>query len=141
MTDLYSIACFSLEHGLNINRTIKKDRIKNLPKSFGAFVAVYRSIRDTLPSWPQNIHGCIGNWDDKFQSYGDATLIDIIASVSNSAVNTDDRRHYFKNSLFSDVGSSFKVYFMVEPTIFDTTTINDNEYFDNKTYGLIVQSS
>ena len=56
--------------GLNLHvnkQTITRAK-KSIPKKcFGAFVTVKRSQYQRLKKWPEEIHGCIGDWDHNYK--------------------------------------------------------------------------
>jgi len=112
--------------------------------TFGIFVGIERSTAHTLPSWPINIHGCIGYWDPKYRVMNKKSIIEKIIDVARDATWQDDRRKYFPHSIYIDLHAKYKIYFMLEPIHkinYQTGMIDDlNEIFDNNKYGLIVES-
>ena len=62
---------FYNEFKFNITQSqfnITQSQINKIPtKCFGAFISVKRSKSQTLKEWPENIHGCIGNWSNDYK--------------------------------------------------------------------------
>jgi AMMECR1 domain-containing protein len=110
-------------------------------KTFGVFSTVMRSQR--LKKWPEDIHGCIGYWDDDYQNLSHKTIIKKIIQVSNDATHRDSRKNYFKNPIYLDLNSEYELTFMLNPIHLinnESGFIKDlNKQFDNSLYGLIVQ--
>ena len=121
---------------------IDKESLQLIPNNtFGVFVSVERFHK--LPKWPEEIHGCIGNWNDDFSTMDKTKIIDTIKKVSYDATWNDDRRKYFSMSIYSDINSKYKIYFMLNPVLkidSETGIMENNQKFNNKEYGLIVRS-
>lgn len=110
---------------------------------FGVFAGVTRSAQHTLSTWPKNIHGSIGYWDDKFTKLSPKSLCNRTFNVALDAVFNDDRRTYFPE-LLTDVDAVLDIKFMCLP-IRDVderagTFKDDGSLFSNNTWGLIVQT-
>ncbi len=109
---------------------------------FGVFVTIERKNRD--------IHGCIGSWDDSFNSYNN--IKNRLIDAAESASRKDERRLKF-SSLLSDLQSIVRVSYMVLPVRkidndgyieksnnFSLLLDSQREKFDNNKYGIIVNS-
>jgi hypothetical protein len=110
---------------------------------FGVFVGVTRSKAQSIPDWPQNIHGSIGYWDRKFQCIEPEPLCMHTHRVAFDAVFNDDRKKYFP-SLLTDVDAVLDVKFMCLPIKdVDATTglFVDGSPFTNNEWGLLVQTN
>ena len=102
-------------------------------QTFGFFITVHRS--NPLSEWPQDIHGCIGYWEDKRMSK--AAIIGKIPGIANSSFFTDTRVQYHAVPLIEDPDSIIEISFMQLPL---TPILGDRKTFDNEKYGLIVDS-
>jgi AMMECR1 domain-containing protein len=116
---------------------IPEDTKKNIripQQTFGFFITVHRS--QPLSKWPQDIHGCIGYWEDKRMSK--AAIIGKIPGIANSSFFTDTRVQYHAVPLIEDPDSIIEISFMQLPL---TPILGDRKTFDNEKYGLIVDSN
>lgn len=137
MNDLVSVA---------INRAFANEKtcnsIENIPdNAFGVFVTVKRHHR--LTKWPEDIHGCIGRWDENFKIVTKENMLNYIKEVGHSATHSDSRKDYFKEHLVFDLKSMYVITFMLSPIMpIDSNGIvkKINKLFDNNIYGIIVQS-
>ena len=105
---------------------------------FGVFVTIHRFKK--LRNWPEDIHGCIGYWDNRYKKLSQQELYDKIMSVSKDAMFNDNRRFYFP-SIENDPTSRIEISLMKQPLykINIDGIINDlGVTFDNNKYGLIV---
>lgn len=135
---------WTIQKGLPLTEPIIVDKSEIPPNCFGAFVSVERSPCQRLPQWPEDIHGCIGDWDHQYQPQSASHIMDIIGRVSYSATHSDSRRHHFPHSLWVDIHARYKVYYMLTPLHHvhpDTGIMATNVPFNNKTHGLIVISN
>jgi AMMECR1 domain-containing protein len=110
---------------------------------FGVFAGVTRSAKHALSSWPRNVHGSIGYWDDEFAKLSPKSLCNRTFKVAFDAVFNDDRRNYFPE-LLTDVDAVLDIKFMCLP-IRDVDELSgaftdDGSLFSNNTWGLIVQT-
>ena len=112
-------------------------------KYFGVFAGVTRSAKHALPNWPVNVHGCIGYWDTAFEQVRPTTLCRRTFKVAADAVARDDRRSYFPD-LLTDVDAELDIKFMCLPIRevdeLTGTFVDDGSPFNNKVWGLIVQT-
>ena len=119
----------------------KTKKVKDNP--FGVFVSIHRYL-SKLKEYPEDIHGCIGYWNNSFNSLSQEELNENIMRVSRDALLTDDRRNYFP-SIETDVLSTVEISYMMKPVFgIDPKTgiiLNKKtEVFNNNEYGLIVSS-
>lgn len=120
------------------------DKNKIPDNCFGAFVSVKRSQK--LNEWPEDIHGCIGNWDNNYKNLEKKRIVEIIGNVSYKATNNDNRKNYFE-TIYKDAYSTYEIDFMLSPVY----EINSNTgkfkknrkdiIFNNSKYGLIVSGN
>lgn len=126
-----------------IDFSIKPNMINQIPNDcFGAFVSVKRSKSQTLKEWPENIHGCIGNWSNDYKSKTKDELFEIMKNVGNNACNSDSRKSYFK-PIYLDSQAYFEVDFMMLPIMSinsKTGIMSNGEVFKNENYGIIVEN-
>ena len=120
----------------------KTKKVKD--NSFGVFISIHRYL-SKLKDYPEDIHGCIGYWNNSFKSLSQQELFDNIMRVSRDALLTDDRRTYFP-SIETDVLSTVEISYMMNPVYeIDPKTgkiLNSKrEVFNNNKYGLIVSSN
>ena len=109
-------------------------KIIRIPQqTFGFFITVHRS--HPLSEWPQDIHGCIGYWEDKRMSK--AAIIGKIPGIANSSFFTDTRSQYHPIPLLEDPDARIEISFMQLPL---TPILGNRKIFDNEKYGLIVES-
>jgi AMMECR1 domain-containing protein len=102
-------------------------------QTFGFFITVHRS--QPLSEWPQDIHGCIGYWEDKRMSK--AAIIGKIPGIAHSSFFTDNRATYHPVLLIEDPDATIEISFMQLPL---TPILGNRKTFDNEKYGLIVES-
>lgn len=119
------------------------DKNKIPDNCFGAFVSVKRNQK--LNEWPEDIHGCIGNWDNNYKNLEKKKIVKIIGDVSYKATNNDNRKNYFE-TIYKDAYSTYEVDLMLSPVY----EINSNTgkfknrkdiIFNNSKYGLIVSGT
>jgi AMMECR1 domain-containing protein len=126
-----------------ISKIFKKTKkVKDNP--FGVFVSIHRYL-SKLKEYPEDIHGCIGYWDNSFKSLSQEELNENIMKVSRDALLTDDRKTYFP-LIETDVLSTVEISYMMNPVYeIDPKTgkiLNSKrEVFNNNKYGLIVSSN
>src|SRR5271154_6631356 len=141
MNDILRIA---ISAGLFRNQTVfDNENIKSaIPdNTFGVFVGIDRSAKHALLDWPNRVHGCIGYWDPDYKVMDKNLILTKMMQVSKSATWEDNRRKYFKHSIYLDLYAKYKVYFMLGPIkeIDNDGFIKETgEMFDNDKYGLIV---
>ena len=128
-----------------VNKDIISSVEKLVPKRcFGVFVSVHRSEQQKLTTYPEDIHGCIGDWDNNYNELSGREIISKMQYVSYKATWNDNRRNYFSKPIFEDAYAKYEVFFMLTPLLdinYHTGKIVDtNEIFDNNKYGLIVES-
>ena len=126
----------------NFSLNVKKKEINKIPdECFGAFISVVRSKSQSLKTWPNDIHGCIGEWDNNFKKKKKDAIFNIMIEVGNSACNKDSRKNNFK-PIFFDSQAEFKVYFMMLPILnIDLNgKMNNGKFFNNNDYGIIVDN-
>ncbi len=125
-----------LEIPYKINTNITFNWI--LPKNtFGLFVSVKRSKKN---KYNDNIHGCIGNWNQNYTNINIPKIINILKNVSYSSTNTDYRKDNF-DELYKDPTAIYEISLMLNPlfTINITSGIMSNGIkFNNNIYGVIV---
>lgn len=118
------------------------------PRTFGVFVGLERSAAQRLPTFPYDIHGCIGYWDPDYKPIGAALASQKIREVAYSANWTDGRSRSHRRPFAQDANGLVKVYFMQLPLQeidFATGTFRKNgkggvRVFDNAVQGLIVDT-
>ena len=106
---------------------------------FGVFVTIRRSQK--LPSYPVDIHGCIGYWSPDYKVLSPPEIISHLMDVSLSAMNNDSRRDYFQ-PIETDLGAIVEIDFMLQPLIpinSETGILENGQQFKNSKYGLIVE--
>lgn len=100
--------------------------IKKYDLFFGLFISVER-INDKLNKFPEEIHGCIGNFNDDFTKFNNVELFENAISLGYKSAFIDSRKKYFQSLLF-DYNAIFKVSYM----IYNIYKINKyNGYFIN----------
>lgn len=134
--------CKSLNFSLSSE--IIKESIKLVPdNTFGVFTTVRRSEFHKLKQWPEDVHGCIGYWDNNYAVMDKNVLIEKMISVAYSATWEDNRKNYFSN-VYEDSYANYEVDFMLKP-IYNldpqTGKLDNGEYFNNDKYGLIVDTN
>jgi len=127
-----------------IPRTIIQQAVNAIPqRAFGVFVTVRRSAQQKRSTWPEDIHGCIGWWDDDFREVDRVRLFLHLMDVAYGASWEDDRRRYFA-PLRLDPSATVEVDFMmlpvyvVDPRSGRLLMFGRTERFNNDQYGLIV---
>jgi len=124
----------------NATSNISTKCIKQISKNvFGVFVTIRRSQK--LPSYPVDIHGCIGYWSPDYKVLSPPEIISHLMDVSLSAMNNDSRRDYFQ-PIETDLGAIVEIDFMLQPLIpinSETGILENGQQFKNSKYGLIVE--
>lgn len=132
---------YSLFHKKLIHNESKL--FKSFPKNvFGVFSTVRRYSK--IKSHPIDIHGCIGYWDNNFNSLSEKNIYNNLLRVSHDAVWTDSRNKYFP-PIEKDPQSLLEIDFMLNPIykINKATGIieNLNAPFSNITFGIIIETA
>jgi len=118
---------------LPIPEDIKK-MIRIPPQTFGFFITVHRS--HSLSKWPEDIHGCIGYWENKRMLK--KAIIGKIPEIAHSSFFSDNRAQYHSVPLLEDPDAIIEISFMQLPL---TPISGNRKTFDNEKYGLIVDSN
>ncbi len=110
---------------------------------FGVFVTIRRSPSQSLDTWPEDVHGCIGHWDPEYKAMDKRALLEAAIRVAGDAARHDDRRRYFP-SLTTDTDALIEVDFMMLPIrrVDAETGMVEGERvpFDNDIFGMIVET-
>lgn len=120
----------------------KKEIMNLFPKNvFGIFTTIKR--HHTLKEYPKDVHGCIGYWDNNYKSLKNNALYDHLLRVSYDSMWKDERHKFFP-SIETDSRSILEIDFMLNP-IYEIDKNNGNiiklnTKFNNKKYGIIIQS-
>ena len=140
----------AIASGININydKNIEIQSLKEIKKhtsnAFGAFISVKRSNEQALEEYPEDIHGCIGDWDKDYNVLPGHDLLNIIKKVSYSATWNDSRRKYFNKHIYHDSYANYEIDYMLSPVYkvdYETgIIIEKNELFNNDNYGLIADN-
>lgn len=108
--------------------------------AFGAFVTIDREL-DRLIEYPEEVHGCHGDYDYSFNTITNNNLINRVIKLGSSTAFTDSRRQYFP-SLLQDYLANIKVSVMLLPVFsvnskgyisYNNNTNNTNNKTNNKT--------
>ena len=132
------IADIAVCSGLNFE-IFEEQKIKcktEIPiQSFGVFVTVKRSEKQRLKKWPEDIHGCIGYWNEQYKELDKNVLLEKVLSLAKKSTWEDSRKeHYDQISL--DAYATYDVSFMMEPVIkidSETGEMTNEELFTNET--------
>jgi hypothetical protein len=116
---------------------------KDFPKNvFGVFSTIRRHSK--LKMHPVDIHGCIGYWDNNFNSLTEKDISYHLLRVSYDSVWTDSRNKYFP-PIQTDPYSLLELDFMLNPIykINRTTGVIEalNRHFSNKNFGIIIETT
>lgn len=122
---------------LNANLPIITNFSSIPENTFGVFVTIHRSLEQTLPSWPEDIHGCIGYWDPQYAAMSRLSLFEKMLDVGHSAMWSDSRRNYFA-AIETDPYSRISIQWMLLPIT--PIAANSSSLYNSVTDGLIVQS-
>lgn len=127
--------------GITSRKFIKKKLASAVPKEcFGVFVSVHRSKSHTKGT--NDVHGCIGFFDNDYKPTDGEIIIEKMTNVAYSATFEDSRKDNFDKPIYLDPLAKFEVIFMLTPLMdidIETGKINGtNEVFDNNKYGIIV---
>ena len=63
--------------------------------AFGVFITIHRNDLSNDKNYNDNVHGCIGNWNNNFETMTKDNIIKSIKQVSYKATWEDNRRNYF----------------------------------------------
>jgi AMMECR1 domain-containing protein len=118
---------------LPVQEDIKK-MIRIPPQTFGFFITIHRS--HPLSKWPEDIHGCIGYWENERMSKEE--IIRKIPGIAQSSFFSDNRAQYYSVLLIEDPDAIIEISFMQLPL---TPISGNRKIFDNEKYGLIVDSN
>jgi AMMECR1 domain-containing protein len=119
----------------------KQDVSNSIPNnSFGVFVTVRRYQK--LNKWPEDIHGCIGYWDNNYNNLSKEQLLENMTRVSYDATWNDSRKSYFKRPVYEDALTTYEIDFMLNPiySVNENGILSNGDVFNNNKYGLIVVS-
>lgn len=110
--------------------------------AFGVFTTIKRSKSQKLEKWPEDIHGCIGQWTPNFKVATPEELNNWTLQTAKQATWEDTRKEYFKE-LYLDVNATIEVQFLLLPlTLLHNQTgyEEQNKYqkFNNATQGLLL---
>lgn len=132
----------SIESGLKINSSNEPSH--NIPSNvFGIFISLERSNFHKLDEWPNEIHGCLGYWNDRYENMNVSDIIYYIKQKSYDSTWNDSRSKYFINSIYTDLCAKYKIYYMLSPIIkinSELGILENGKTFNNDKYGLIVES-
>lgn len=106
---------------------IQKLSLKYPDNVFGVFITTIRE--NPLKNWPNEIHGCIGNWQNNKMNQTQITKN--ICHLSYSSMWEDNRKLYHPNIL-TEPNATLEISFMILP-------IKNAISFNPKTEGLIVE--
>jgi AMMECR1 domain-containing protein len=130
---------YSLFHKELFNN--KKEIMKQFSKDvFGVFTTVRRAI--PLKTYPIDVHGCIGFWDNDFNNLSNESLYHHLLRVSHDSVWQDKRNRFF-GPIEREPDTVLEIDFMLNPIyrINQTTGMISeiNKKFSNKRFGIIIQ--
>jgi hypothetical protein len=120
------------------------DTDKYIPNNcFGVFVTTRRSITHKLKLWPEDIHGCIGNWDSQYNKLPKDIIFKYILETGYKSFFNDSRNKYFK-PMIEDPNLQIEIDYMLDP-IYKVNESNGyiyelNTVFNNKDMGLIYEN-
>ena len=124
------------------NISLRTPNLSTIPKNaFGVFCTIRRSQK--LPTYPEDIHGCIGYWSPDYSIVSPAKLLQHLIDVGRSAMYKDERRTYF-SPIETDSNATIEIDFMLLPTIPInpvTGLLENGDQFANSKYGLIVSDN
>ena len=136
------LTSFAINSALNLNISCDQSHLLSLINKinkkqghiFGVFVSVKRGQK--LKDWPEDIHGCIGYWDNKYKKLENTDLLNHIQRVSNDATWIDSRKKYFSNPVYEDILTNYELYYMKLPLY----VINKNGFiiFNNSKSILVI---
>lgn len=137
-----NILCLAIASALNYPLNRPTVDISAIPKhTFGVFLSIERSGKYLINPSNNNIHGSIGYWNPNYHDLDKNTVLDKIKKVANDSAWKDVRNDNFKYSLYCDMTTIFKIYFMLNPIqrVSENGTIK-KENFNNKKYGIIAEN-
>jgi len=120
------IKLFTISCGLSLPQLSNLNLIYP-PNVFGVFISIIRE--HSLSNWPNEIHGCVGNWSDTVMTPNQIT--DNICRLSESSIWEDNRRHYHP-SILKEPNAKIEISFMILP-------LKNINKFNSKTEGIIVE--
>ena len=124
------------------NISFRTPNLSTIPKNaFGVFCTIRRSQK--LPTYPEDIHGCIGYWSPDYSIVPPAKLLQHLIDVGRSAMYKDERRSYFP-PFETDSNATIEIDFMLLPTISINPLsgqLENGDQFTNSKYGLIVSDN
>ena len=109
---------------------------------FGLFITLKRSKYDKLDEWPEDVHGCIGNWNTSFKNMENNDIMENITKLSNSATYSDSRNSHF-DTIYQDAHAEYNLTFMLNPIVVidNKGILETGTPFNNVDYGIIVEDS
>jgi len=150
--DLKLLAAYAL-FGIH---TINDDGLNNAAQRqlaskslFGVFVTLFRN--ENVVAMPHDasksdaderqIHGCLGEWNSKYQSMPASDLIVKMQQLVQDVRKKDDRRLHFSTDVDEDASAVIEINFMKLPLreIDDAAPITKTR-FSNKTQGVLVDT-
>ena len=126
--------------GINKAITIKT----NYDNIFGVFVTIFRNSCCTNELNNNNVHGCIGYWNNNFKLLTNDEILEHVLRVGHDATHNDSRKNNFKKSIKLDLCATYEISLMKKPLMeIDSNGYikHLNKYFDNREYGIIVTNN
>ncbi len=127
---------------IQISKEYVNQSIKEIPDNvFGVFVTILRT--GIYKTKHENVYGCIGNWNEKYEKWDNKKIFETILNVGDGAMFNDPRNLNF-GSILNDIESVIEVSYMMSPIIPVSITegkLETGENFDNNKYGLIFETA
>lgn len=134
---------FAISKSLKINIDYNNNILKYIPdNTFGIFVNIKRSDKSINENYKENVHGCIGYWDNEFNLLTTEQLLQYIEKLSIKATWDDPRNRNF-NNIYKDSQSIYEIIFMLNE-IYEIDDYGfchqlNNYYNNNSNYGILLK--
>jgi hypothetical protein len=110
---------------------------------WGVFTTIHRSPEQSLPNWPEDIHGCLGYYQiNPINAMSARETLSQIAGLVVRTNTSDDRNKFFPRPVEQDSGASIEVSIMhgklmpISPSSGQITSLRTG--FNNQKFGLVV---
>tara|TARA_Y100001958_G_scaffold159879_1_gene163909 strand:+ start:5401 stop:6873 length:1473 start_codon:yes stop_codon:yes gene_type:complete len=134
---------FAISKSLEINIDYNSNILKYIPdNTFGVFVNIKRSDKSINDKYKENIHGCLGYWENDFNLLNKEKLLEYIEKLSIKSTWNDIRNSNF-NNIYKDSQTTYEIIFMLN----EIYEIDDygfckelNSYYNNNSdYGILLK--
>jgi AMMECR1 domain-containing protein len=124
----------------NLERAAQRRLTTSTKSRFGVFVSLQRNV-NANPNHERQLHGCLGDWNKRYQSMTPAELITKIQQLVQDVRTKDNRRLHFETDVDQDASATLEINFMNLPLReIDNFSPETQHRYSNTNQGLLVDS-